>query len=144
MSANHETDKGTISPVTELLSAHADLIGQTSSEMAGDLVTYISRVKTKLAQSDVGLNDDLREHLDAALVSLQKQDLLFQQVEVFKKGLALLGEARVPKDIEPEEWQELTFDGLKSSYVMASQLNLHKRYFGEDVQPDTGDSATLF
>jgi len=139
---------GTLEPLTELLTAHASLISETSEHMAESLGNGIQDMCSTLAESQCEHVDRLRENIGGLLSALQMQDVLRQQVLVLIKGLESVAKAHVPDNERPEEWYLDCLKDIESAYVMQAQHDVHADFLGlpakQMPQAEIADDDALF
>ena len=134
----------TVKQITELLQAHAVLIGETSEQLAQNVIVNVEELHG-LMTSDVAPDIEHKSKLlREILKAIQLQDILRQQVQVVFSGLAELSTAQVPAVTDPAKWVEEKFKKIEANYVMRSQSELHANVLGLKAVADDPVDDLLF
>jgi hypothetical protein len=127
MTQAHDRDTGTFGQMAGLLTAHSELVSETSEAMALDIAAALEAVQAEL--KGTVMSPSVRKNFTRMLAALQNQDKLRQQMLVVTAGLEMVSEARLPEGVVPQDWYADRIADLQKRYVMREQVQVHDAYF---------------
>jgi hypothetical protein len=147
MTTDAKDGSRTLSPLTELLKAHAQLIIETSEQMASEISDRLSEMSDAVATGDKAHVNALEDRIARLVSALQLQDVLRQQAVVLVNGLDAVSQAHVPEGESPEDWYMDRMKEIEAAYVMHEQHAVHAKLLGEEVpdeKPAAANDMTFF